>query len=116
MRMTGVYRIIAQIMYGGGLRVMESLRLRVKDIDFANRQIIVRDGKGENDRITVLPDSVIEPLKLQLRQVKVIHEKDILIGHGKVYLPYPLDKKFCNAAGDWIWQYVFPSSSLSKEP
>jgi len=115
-KMTGIYKIIVQIMYGGGLRVMETLRLRVKDIDFDNHQIIVRDGKGENDRATVLPESVIADLKVHLKQVKLTHEKDLASGHGAVYLPYALDRKYRNAAHEWVWQYIFPSSSLSKEP
>lgn len=85
--LSGVYKIIAQIMYGGGLRVMETLRLRVKDIDFANHQIIVRDGKGENDRYTILPDSVVQPLQLHLQRVKAIHEKDL--EKGKDHAPPP---------------------------
>jgi len=76
--LTGVYKLVTQIMYGSGLRVMETLRLRVKDIDFANHQIIVRDGKGENDRFTILPDSLIQPLQVHLHQVKLIHEKDLV--------------------------------------
>ncbi len=114
--MTGVYKIIAQIMYGGGLRVMETMRLRVKDIDFDNHQIIVRDGKGENDRVTILPDSVVQPLQLHLKYVKIIHEKDLADGYGSVYLPYALDRKYSNANKDWIWQYIFPAPDLSKDP
>jgi integron integrase len=113
--LSGVYKIIAQVMYGGGLRVMEAMRLRVKDLDFDNRQIIVRDGKGENDRVTILPASLIEPLKLHLRQVKVIHEMDLRNGAGTVYLPYALEQKYLHANRDWIWQYVFPASKLSKD-
>lgn len=114
-KLTGVYQIIAQIMYGGGLRVMETLRLRVKDIDFANHQIIVRDGKGENDRVTILPDAVIDYLRLHLRHVKLTHEKDISEGFGAVHLPYALERKYPKANREWAWQYVFPSSGLSKE-
>jgi integron integrase len=113
--MTGVYKLIAQVMYGGGLRVMETMRLRVKDIDFANHQVIVRDGKGDNDRFTILPDGVIEPMQLHLQQVKLIHEKDLQKGFGSVYLPFALERKYPNASKEWIWQYVFPASSLFKE-
>lgn len=113
--MSGVYKLIAQIMYGGGLRVMETMCLRVKDIDFANHQIIVRDGKGDNDRVTILPDSVIQPLHLHLKQVKLIHEKDLADGFGAVYLPFALERKYPNASKEWIWQYVFPASSLFEE-
>jgi integron integrase len=113
--LTGVYRIMAQIMYGGGLRVMETMRLRVKDLDFENHQIIVRDGKGENDRFTILPDSIIQPLKLHLKQVMLIHELDLSNGYGTVYLPHALQHKYPNANKEWIWQYVFPASELSKD-
>ncbi|MBI5291241.1 MAG: integron integrase [Chloroflexi bacterium] len=114
--MTDVYKIIAQVLYGGGLRVMETMRLRVKDIDFDNHQIIVRDGKGEDDRVTMLPDAVIQPLQLHLKYVKIIHEKDLADGYGSVYLPYALDRKYSNANKDWIWQYIFPAPDLSKDP
>jgi integrase len=92
-KMTGVYKIIAQIMYGSGLRIMEVMRLRVKDIDFANHQIVVRDGKGGDDRLTMLPDSTIAPLQAHLKQVKLIHEKDLAEGFGSVYLPFALERK-----------------------
>ncbi len=114
--MTGVHKLIAQVMYGGGLRVMECMRLRVKDIDFDNHQIIVRDGKGEDDRVTMLPDAVIQPLQLHLRYVKSLHEKDLADGFGSVYLPYALERKYKNADKDWIWQYLFPAPNLSKDP
>jgi integron integrase len=113
--MTGVYKIVAQLMYGGGLRVMEAMRLRVKDIDFANRQIIIRDGKGNNDRSTILPDSVAEPLQIYLQQVKIIHEKDLAKGYGSVYMPFALERKYPNASKEWIWQYAFPATTLFKE-
>jgi len=113
--MSGVYKVIAQIMYGGGLRVMETMRLRIKDIDFANHQIIVRDGKGDNDRVTILPDTVIQPLQLHLKLVKIIHEKDLADGFGAVYLPFALERKYPNANKEWIWQYVFPAASRSMD-
>lgn len=109
--MSGVYKIIGQIMYGGGLRIMETMRLRVKDIDFANHQIIVRDGKGGNDRYTILPDIVLEPLQSHLNSVKITHEKDLADGCGAVYLPFALQRKYTNANREWAWQYVFPASS-----
>jgi integron integrase len=114
--MTGIHKLIAQVMYGGGLRIMETMRLRVKDIDFDNHQIIVRDGKGEDDRVTMLPDAVIQPLQLHLRYVKAIHEKDLADGFGSVYLPYALERKYKNADKDWIWQYLFPAPDLSTDP
>ena len=114
-KMTGVYQIIAQILYGSGLRIMEAMRLRVKDIDFANRQIIVRDGKGGNDRPTMLPESMIKPLQQHLKQVKLIHEKDLLEGFGSVHMPYALERKYPNGHKEWIWQYVFPATSRSQD-
>jgi len=113
--LTGVYKLIAQVMYGGGLRLMETMRLRVKDIDFDNHQIIVRDGKGEDDRVTILPDAVFQSLQLHLKYVQVLHEKDLADGCGSVYLPYALERKYPNANTDWIWQYVFPAPDLSKD-
>lgn len=109
--LVGVYKIIGQIMYGSGLRVMETMRLRVKDIDFANHQILVRDGKGGNDRYTILPDIVVEPLQSHLRKVKITHEKDLTDGFGAVYLPFALEKKYPKANREWTWQYVFPATS-----
>jgi integron integrase len=114
--MSGSNQLMAKLLYGGGLRLMECLRLRVKDIDFDQRQIIVRDGKGEKDRITMLPDSLIIPLQEQLQRVKYIHEEDLSKGHGSVYLPYALERKSPKASREWIWQYVFPSDRLSKDP
>jgi len=115
-KLDGDYKLLAQLMYGSGLRLMEALRLRVKDLDFQNRQIIVRDGKGENDRLTMFPDTLLEPLRLHLRQVKSLHEKDLFDGYGTVYLPYALAKKYPNAEREWIWQYVFPAATLSADP
>ncbi len=115
LKMSGVPQLVTQIMYGGGLRIMEVMRLRVKDIDFANRQIIVRDGKGENDRFTILPDSLIEPLKIHLQQVRHTHEIDLSKGFGSVYLPFALERKYPNANMEWIWQYVFPATSLFRD-
>ncbi len=111
----GTPKLVAQVMYGGGLRVMETLRLRVKDIDFDHRQIIVRDGKGEDDRFTILPDSLIQPLRLQLSHVKAVHQKDLADGFGSVYLPPALDRKYPNAHKEWIWQYLFPAPDLSRD-
>ncbi|RLD05485.1 MAG: integron integrase [Chloroflexota bacterium] len=115
-QMDGIYRLMTQIMYGSGLRLMEILRLRVKDLDFANRQIIVRDGKGGDDRFTIFPNLLMEPLRLHLNQVKAIHEKDLFEGYGTVYLPYALERKYPNASREWIWQYVFPANKRSVDP
>ena len=114
-KMSGVPQLVTQIMYGSGLRIMEVLRLRVKDLDFANRQIIVRDGKGDDDRFTILPDSLIQPLQMHLQQVRHTHEIDISKGFGSVYLPFALERKYPNAHKEWIWQYVFPATSLFKD-
>jgi len=115
-QLSGTHRLMAQLLYGSGLRLMECVRLRVKDIDFAHRAIIVRDGKGEQDRITVLPDSLIAPLQEHLQRVKRLHEQDLARGYGSVYLPYALDRKYPNASREWGWQYVFPSDRLSTDP
>jgi integron integrase len=115
-RLSGTQRLMAQLLYGGGLRLMECLRLRVKDLDFAQRQIIVRDGKGMEDRLTMLPDSLIGPLQEHLSHVKHLHTQDVAQGLGSVYLPYALERKYPRAGRLWIWQYVFPSDRLSKDP
>jgi integron integrase len=115
-RLSGTQRLMAQLLYGGGLRLMECLRLRVKDLDFAQRQIIVRDGKGMEDRLTMLPDSLIGPLQEHLSHVKHLHAQDVAQGLGSVYLPYALERKYPRAGRLWIWQYVFPSDRLSKDP
>jgi len=115
-KMSGVYKLMAQIMYGGGLRLMEVLRLRIKDLDFSNRQIIVRDGKGENDRITTFPEILLEPLRLHLKQIRALHDRDLSEGFGTVYLPYALERKFTNANREFAWQYAFPAFNLSLNP
>ncbi len=115
-KMTGIYKVMAQIMYGSGLRLMEVLRLRIKDLDFENHQIIVRDGKGENDRITPFPNTLLEPLRLHLKRVRMQHEHDLAEGFGTVYLPYALERKYLNANREFAWQYVFPAVELSINP
>jgi len=115
-QLTGVHRLIIQLLYGGGLRLMECMRLRVKDLDFGHHQIIVRDAKGGKDRVTILPDSVIKPLRIQLAKAKQLHEQDLAKGYGAVYLPYALERKYPNAHKEWIWQYVFPATQLSRDP
>jgi integron integrase len=114
--MDGTSLLIAQILYGSGLRLMEVMRLRVKDIDFAANTIIVRSGKGDKDRSTVLPLIVKHKLKEHLQRVKRIHERDLASGHGESNLPYALTRKYPNAGKEWAWQYVFPSSKLSIDP
>jgi integron integrase len=110
------YSLMAGLLYGSGLRLMECVRLRVKDIDFAQKQIIVRDGKGQKDRITVLPKRFHEVLKKQLEFVKSMHDEDLSKGHGEVYLWTSIERKFKSASKEWIWQYVFPSGNLSVDP
>ncbi|HEV7889462.1 MAG TPA: integron integrase [Pyrinomonadaceae bacterium] len=114
--LSGTYRLIAGLLYGSGLRLMEALRLRVKDLDFNYVEILVRDGKGEKDRRTILPRPLIESLRQQLDRVRVLHEQDLREGFGEVYLPYALGRKYSNAGREWAWQYVFPSSKLSTDP
>lgn len=113
---SGDYRIMAQLLYGSGLRLMECVRLRVKDLDFEYRQVIVRTGKGLKDRLTILPEIVIDPLQRHLRHVKLTHEDDLEDGYGSVYLPDALERKYPNAHKEWIWQYVFPARKISRDP
>ena len=109
----GVPQLIARLMYGTGMRLMEALRLRVKDMEFEKRQVIVRAGKGDKDRYTVLPDSLVDPLQLHLTKVKALHQADLTDGSGSVSLPFSLARKYPNADREWGWQYVFPSGRLS---
>jgi len=112
----GRHWLMASLLYGAGLRLMECSRLRVKDIDFEYRQITVRDGKGQKDRVTMLPESSAEILKHQLEKVRILHQQDLAAGHGDVYLPYALERKYKNANREWGWQYVFPATNLSRDP
>jgi len=112
----GRHRLMAHLLYGAGLRLMECVRLRVKDLDFEYRQITVRDGKGQKDRLTLLPDSLIGPLQTHLADVKILHEQDLRQGFGNVYLPFALDRKYPNAGREWGWQYVFPAAQRSIDP
>lgn len=106
--LTGQYWLMASIMYGCGLRLSECLRLRVQDIDFGANEILVRDGKGGKDRVTMLPQSLKGPLRMQLKGAKSVHERDLAAGWGRVALPGALDRKYPNASADWKWQWVFP--------
>jgi integron integrase len=114
--MTGTHWLMANLLYGSGLRLMECIRLRVKDIDFGYNQISVRDGKGKKDRITMLPETVTPYLKEHLKKVKNQHKKDLAQGYGSVYLPNALERKYRGADKSWAWQYVFPSSKISVDP
>ncbi len=114
--MRGDEWLVANLLYGAGLRLLEGLRLRVKDVDFEYKQITVRDGKGAKDRVTVLPEKIITPLKEHLARARLLHEEDLRLGFGEVYLPFALDRKYKNAAREWKWQYVFPSARFSVDP
>jgi integron integrase len=103
-------------LYGSGLRLLEALRLRVQDLDFAMKQLTVRDGKGAKDRYTVLPESVGPALREHLERVKLTHLEDLQAGYGAVYLPGALDRKYPGAPREWAWQYVFPARTRSTDP
>ncbi len=115
-QLEGTTWLMASLIYGTGMRLMECARLRVKDIDFHYTQLIIRDAKGRKDRITVLPACLIEPLRNHLVRVKERHEQDLREGFGRVYLPNALEKKYPNASREWGWQYVFPARSRSLDP
>jgi len=115
-RLDGTLQLMAQLLYGSGLRLMECVRLRVKDIDFNYKHIIVRNGKGAKDRVTVLPEFLITPLSLHLKNTKLLHENFLSEGSGTVYMPFALDRKYPSASTEWAWQYVFPASNLSVDP
>ena len=114
--MNGTHLTMAKLLYGSGLRLMECIRLRVQDLDFEKNIIYVRAGKGNKDRTTLFPKSIQSELKNQLDLVKRIHEQDLDIGYGAVYLPNALARKYKNAEKDFRWQYVFPSKKLSTDP
>lgn len=115
-RLQGVYHMIGFMIYGSGMRLMECMRLRVKDVDFELRTITLRDTKSNRDRVTVLPNAVIEPLRLHLAKVKAQHEEDLSKGFGSVEMPGALARKYPNAEYEWAWQYVFPASQYSRDP
>ncbi len=115
-QLDGQFHLMAQLMYGSGLRLMETLRLRVKDVDFEYMQIVVRDGKGNKDRVTVLPDGVVASLKLHLAVVKEQHARALRRGLAGVELPKALARKYPNAAKGWGWQYVFPAARACRDP
>jgi integron integrase len=110
------YPLIADLIYGSGLRLLEALCLRVKDVDFGYGRIIVRDGKGLKDRLTVLPGRLRRPLRKHLVHVKAVHERDVALGFGEVYLPDALERKYPRTARSWVWQYVFPAAKRSADP
>ncbi len=112
----GDYRLMAEFLYGSGLRLLECLRLRIKDIDFGYNRVTVRDGKGLHDRVALLPQKLRQPLWAHLERVKELHRQDLANGGGKVYLPFALKRKYPNAERAWIWQYVFPAAKPSIDP
>ncbi len=114
--LSGVYQLVVKLLYGTGLRQTECLQLRVKDLDFAQKQLIVRDAKGRESRVTMLPTSLIEELQFHLQIVKRQHQQDLEKGYGSVYLPFALERKYKNADREWIWQFVFPSNRISQDP
>ena len=114
--MSGIYGLMAKIIYGCGLRLMECIRLRVKDIDFERDQVIVRYGKGMKDRMTMLPEQLKPFLLEHLGGVRTMHEQDLQKGMGEVYLPFALERKYPKARREWGWQYVFPSERISEDP
>lgn len=115
-QMSGVTWLMASLLYGTGLRLMECMRLRVQDVDFARREITVRQGKGGKDRRTMLPAQVVDALQSQLAEARRLHERDLGADFGAVWLPHALDRKYPNAAREWAWQYVFPASVRSVDP
>jgi integron integrase len=120
--LSGTNQLIARTLYGSGLRLIECLRLRVKDLDFAYRRrigtirITVRDGKGQKDRVTILPAILVDSLQAHLRRVRMLHQQDLDRGYGSVYLPYAMERKYPSAHKEWCWQYVFPARNLSVDP
>jgi len=112
----GAARLMAGLLYGAGLRQIECLSLRVKDLDFAYRQILVRDGKGAKDRVTMLPENLVQSLQAHLGRVRVLHRRDLAEGFGEVWLPHALARKYSRAALEWGWQFVFPSAIRSVDP
>ena len=115
-RLEGTHRLIGELLYGTGMRIMEGVRLRVKDVEFARGEIVVRDGKGAKDRITMLPRSLWNRLRSHLEQVRALHARDLADGFGAVYLPGALQRKYPGSARDWGWQYVFPARSIAQDP
>jgi integron integrase len=114
--LSGIYQLVVKLLYGTGLRQTECLQLRVKDLDFAQQQLTVRDAKGRESRVTILPTSLIEELQFHLQIVKRLHQQDLEKGYGSVYLPFALERKYKNADREWIWQFVFTSDRISQDP
>jgi len=115
-RIDGALWIMASLLYGAGLRQAECLMLRVKDLNFAYRHVVVRDGKGAKDRVTVLPGNLVEPLQTHLGKVRMLHNADLEAGFGEVWLPHALARKYPQAPRQWGWQFAFPSKNRSRDP
>jgi integron integrase len=115
-RMEGGYGLMARLLYGTGMRLMECCRLRVKDVDFGQREILIREGKGVKDRVTMLPETLILPLQEHLAKRRRLYDEDLSKGMAEVFLPDALARKYPTAASEWAWQYVFPSGSYSVDP
>lgn len=115
-QLDGTIWLITSLLYGSGMRLLECLRLRITDIDLEKQQIIIRDGKGQKDRITMLPKSLVQPLVIHLEKMNSLHIQALKKGYGTVYLPYALEKKYPNANQEWPWQYVFPAKYPSIDP
>jgi len=115
-QLDGTLWLIASLLYGSGMRLMEVLRSRVKDVEFARLEILIRDGKGQKDRVTMLPRKLAAPLELHLQRVRALHEQDLQEGYGRANLPHALARKYPNAAAEWGWQFVFPSGNRSADP
>lgn len=115
-RMSGTYGLMASLLYGTGMRLMECVRLRVKDVDFARGEILIRDGKGAKDRVTMLPESLVPTLQTHLHKRRALFEDDLKRGKARVYLPNALALKYPNAPTEWGWQYVFPAGGYSIDP
>lgn len=115
-QLEGTYLLVASILYGSGLRLMEALRLRVKDLNFEYACLQVNDAKGAKDRIVTFPELLHNPIRVHLEQVKLMHERDLIKGQGDVHMPYALSRKYPNASREWRWQYVFPSRRFSEDP
>jgi integron integrase len=114
--MHGSKWLMASLLYGAGLRQIECLQVRVKDVDFAYRQILVRDAKGGKDRVTMLPEQTVQPLQEHLGRVRALHQRDLAAGHGEVSMPFALGRKSPRAGREWGWQFIFPSGVLSADP
>ena len=115
-QLDGTLWLVASLLYGSGMRLMEALRLRVKDVEFSRGEILIRDGKGQKDRVTMLPRKLAAPLQLHLERVRSLHQQDLQEGFGRANLPHALARKYPNAAAEWGWQFVFPSINRSADP